>query len=144
MNCQKNCYTRSISQQSCVVAFLKKICHIPGCKSSFMQMVAPNIWHAEFVDSIIKLTSVTWRLFPSTCWAYRHHSMKNLEVVWSRWSPGDHNLFQLLLGSEKVATGSNTFHKNFQNHAINGWRFTSNLWQFYGNFWYQLDGFKLF
>ena len=47
------------SQQGCVVAFLKKICHIPGCKSSFMQMLAPNIWHAEFVDSIVKLTSVT-------------------------------------------------------------------------------------
>ena len=109
------------------------MCHIQGWKSGFIHVHATNNWYAGFIDIIIKLTSVAWKLFPSTWWVYRAHCMKNLELVWSRWSPADHNLFQLVVGAEKVVSISKVLPKNFQDYATRCWRFTSNLWRFYGD-----------
>ena len=55
-----------MTQQSCVVGFLKKMCHIRCWKSSPMYMHATNNWYAGFIDIMIKLTSVAWKLFSST------------------------------------------------------------------------------
>ena len=92
------------TQQSCLIHFLKKICHIQRRKSSSVQKLLPSNLYAGFVDTIIKLTSVTWKLFSFTWWFYRGHCMKNSETVWSRWSPGDQEVFQLVLVAETVAT----------------------------------------
>ena len=103
-----------------------------------------NNWYAGFIDIIIKLTSVAWKLFSSTCWVYRAHCMKNLELVWSPWSPADHNLFQLVLGAEKDASISKMLPKNFHDYTTCCWWFTSNLWQFYGDLvaiWYLVKPF---
>ena len=98
-----------------------------------MHVREPNNWHVGFVGIIIKLTSVAGKLFSVTWWLYRAHCMKNLKVVWSPWSPADHNLIELVVVAEKVSTVPKRFHKNFQMSVTRDWWFTSILSQFFDN-----------
>ena len=111
-----SCFIRAyvFSQQSCVLHFLKKICHIQVQKSSCVQVCLLGNWYAGFIDTIIKQTSVARKLFSFKCKRRRGHCMKNIRSVWSRWSPAHCMHYLNILGSQNFRKGSKALWNQYQ------------------------------
>ena len=71
-----------------------------------------------FFRNIIKLTSVPWKLFYSSCWSCGRHCMKNSQSIWSLWSPLGQVHFDKCFCVETLSIPTSTSEKNSGDNMI--------------------------
>ena len=90
--------------------------------------------YTEFLDSVIKLTPVTRKLFSSTWWVSRGHCMKKVVSIWSLWSPLDWKHFDNFFGAETFSKPISISQKNSGENTINCCLSTCILLSFWSEF----------